>query len=107
MAVAAGVILPQNLFQIVFMVTLLSVTLQGSLLPRAAKKLDMIDENEDVFKTFNDYVGDSTLSLMSVAIGKKHPWNHKKIKDIVFPKDTLAILIERNDERLVCRGICS
>lgn len=104
MAVAAGVILPQNLFQIVFMVTLLSVTLQGSLLPWAAKKLDMIDENEDVFKTFNDYVEEASLSLMSVKITKRHPWNALQIKDVGFPKDTLGILVERNNERLACRG---
>ena len=44
-----------DIFHIVFMIVLFSILLQGSLLPVVAKKLDMIDKNADVMKTFNDY----------------------------------------------------
>jgi len=38
-----------DIFHIVFGIVLLSIILQGSLIPYVTKKLDMIDENEDIF----------------------------------------------------------
>lgn len=104
MAVAAGAGAPQSLFQIVFVVTLLSVSIQGALLPWAAHKLDMIDDREDVLRTFNDYVEDSSLSLMRVFVCKTHPWANKAIKEIDFPENSLALMIHRKDLHLACRG---
>ena len=48
MAVAAGVAMEQDLFHIVFMVTLFSVGIQGTLLSYVSKALKMVDENSDV-----------------------------------------------------------
>ncbi len=62
--------MPHNLFHIVFMVSLFSVAIQGTLLPRVAEKLDMIDENEDVRKTFNDYQEDASITLIRMYIPK-------------------------------------
>ena len=44
-----------DIFHIVFMIVLFSILVQGSLIPLVAKKLNMIDNNSNVMKTFNDY----------------------------------------------------
>ena len=52
---AGGSVMSKDLFNIVFMISLLSVAIQGTLLPAVSRRLDMIDETSDVRKTFNDY----------------------------------------------------
>ena len=54
-AVSSGVYLSIDLFHVVFMVSLFSIAIQGALLPAVSKKLDMIDENPDITRTFSDY----------------------------------------------------
>ena len=54
MAVLQGAETRYNLFNLVFCIVLLSISLQGSLLPRVSAKLHMIDHTADVSKTFND-----------------------------------------------------
>lgn len=104
MAVAAGVHLDQNLFQIVFVVTLLSTSVQGGVLPWMAEKLNMLDENEDVSRTFNDYVKKSRLSMMRMFISEKSDWACKTIKDLHLPEDTLALMLERDGQKIICKG---
>ena len=55
--VVASVNLPEkyDLFHIVFLISLLSVAFQGTLLPLAAKMTNMTDDSADVRKTFTDY----------------------------------------------------
>lgn len=50
MAVASGITMKQDLFHIVFTVTLFSVAIQGGLLPWVANKLRMVDDEADVIK---------------------------------------------------------
>ena len=104
MAVAGGVIMPHNLFHIVFMVSLFSVAIQGTLLPRVAEKLDMIDENEDVRKTFNDYQEDASITLIRMYIPKGHNWENKLVKEVSFPTGSLALMIKRNHETIITKG---
>lgn len=104
MAVAAGVRMENNLFLIVFVVTLLSVGIQGTLLPLAAGKLDMIDENEDVRKTFNDYAENPDISLLRLFVPKNSEYAKKTIQEISLPYGLLALMIERDGERFICKG---
>ena len=55
LVVAQSDSLKYDLFHIVFVVSFLSVAIQGSILPLVAKKHDLIDKFADVRKTFNDY----------------------------------------------------
>ena len=41
----------------------MSIGIQGTLLPLFAKKLDMIDDDENVMKTFNDYSDETEVQL--------------------------------------------
>ena len=104
MAVAAGVPMKQDLFHIVFMVSLISVALQGTLLPKVAKMLDMVDENADVRKTFNDYQEDSDFQLVKMHISEDHIWKNKQIKEIAMPEGSLAIMIKRGKDTIVTKG---
>lgn len=104
MAIASGAHIQCDLYHIVFMISLLSVAFQGSLLPKIAKKLDMIDEENDVRKTFNDYQEKSPITLMRVFIPEGHSWENKTVADAAIPSDSLALIIKRNGENIVPRG---
>ncbi len=104
MVVASGASVSYDLFHIVFMVSLFSVAIQGTLLPRVAKSLHMIDESADVRKTFNDYQDESAITLMRMHIPAGHNWENKFIKDVTMPTGSLAIMIKRHDETLVPKG---
>lgn len=104
MAVAGGISMKQDLFHIVFMVSLFSVSIQGTLLPFVAKKLHMIDDEADVRKTFNDYQEESSLHLMEVHVTEGHHWINKKIKDVNIPAGSLALMIKRGTETIVPKG---
>ncbi len=103
-AISNSTVISHDLFHIVFMVSLFSVSVQGTLLARVASKLDMIDENADVRKTFNDYQEDSTITLMRMYIPKGHHWENKEIKDVTMPTGSLAIMIKREDETIITKG---
>lgn len=93
-----------DLFHIVFLISLLSVAIQGSLLPYVAKLTDMIDENSDVRKTFNDYQEESSISLIQIFITEQHIWNNKKLREISLPQDSLALIIKRDGKEIVPKG---
>lgn len=104
MAIASGIDIESDLYHIVFMIALLSVAIQGSLLPFIAKKLDMVDAEEDVRKTFNDYQEKSSITLMRVFIPAGHRWENKTVQEASIPGDSLALLIKRNGENIIPKG---
>lgn len=104
MAIANGVTMSQDLFHIVFMVSLFSVSVQGTLLPRVARLLDMIDEDSDVRKTFNDYQEESAITLMRMHIPKGHNWENKLVKEVNVPTGSLALMIKRHQETIITKG---
>ena len=63
LVVAQSDSLKYDLFHIVFVVSFLSVAIQGSILPLVAKKHDLIDKFADVRKTFNDYQQEACKSF--------------------------------------------
>jgi cell volume regulation protein A len=87
-----------DIFHIVFCIVLFSILFQGTLLPLVAKKLNMIDADGDVFKTFSDYTEENDVQFIKLMINKNHPWNNKKIKDLVLPIDILVVLVLRNKQ---------
>ena len=58
----------QDIFNIVFCIVLISISLQGSLIPFVAKKLDMLDAGTNVMKTFNDYSEQTEMQFGRVDI---------------------------------------
>lgn len=96
--------LQNDIFNIVFCVVLLSISLQGALLPWMARKLDVIDRHADVMKTFNDYSDSTPMRFGRVAVEKDGPWAGKYVRDLVLPGAMLLAMIIRGEERLLPRG---
>lgn len=104
MVIARGTRLDHDLFHIVFFISLLSVAIQGSFLPKVARKLDMVDNSSNIRITFNDYQEESNLTLMRMYIPPHHNWENRKIEEISFPPGSLALMIKRGKDTLIPRG---
>ena len=96
--------LNNDLFSIVFCIVLISISLQGSLIPRVARKLDMLDTGDNVMKTFNDYSEGTEMQFSSIDIGPGSKWNGKKVMDLGLPGNMLIALVIRGKERITARG---
>ena len=94
----------KDLFNIVFMISLMSVAIQRTLLPMVSRKLNMIDEKSDVRKTFNDYKEESAITLMRMYIPKGHNWENKLISEVHMPTGAISLMIKRGRETIITRG---
>lgn len=104
MAIQGAPALQHDLFHIIFFIVLFSILLQGSLIPFAAKKMNMIDENADVLKTFTDYTDEVPVQFIQLRISEGHYWANKKIKNIVIPPDTIIVMLQRDGKNIVPNG---
>lgn len=99
MAVTSPAVISYDVFHIVFFIVLFSILIQGTLLPFLARKLSMIDEKEDVLKTFSDYTEEVPVQFIEFRIKKNHPWAGSMVKDILLPPETLLVQIRRKDSK--------
>lgn len=104
MAVVSADSLKHDLFHIVFCIVLISITVQGSLIPFMSKVFDMTDDNSNVLKTFNDYVDELDIQFIKLTIKGDHPWKNKKIRELSIPWDLLFVLIIRGDKSIIPNG---
>lgn len=104
MAVVSPAYLQNDVFHVVFFIVLFSILIQGTLIPFVAKKLDMIDEKNDVMKTFNDYTKEIPVQFIKLPIDADHPWVNRKIRNIHFLPNTILSLVIRDEAQLVPRG---
>lgn len=93
-----------DIFNIVFIVCLMSMIIQGTLLPKAARALNLIDNESNVLKTFNDYKEDASITMMRMFVPEDHSWAGKKISEITMPTGSLAVMIKRGEKTIVPRG---
>lgn len=93
-----------DIFHIVFMLVLFSILFQGSFLPAVSQKLDMIDKNADVMKTFNDYAEEADIQFVQFTIPPNHLWCNQKLKELVLPPETLVVLIQRAGKNIIPDG---
>ncbi len=94
-----------TLFNVVFMIVLFSIGIQGSLIPIVSRKLRMIDRKADIMKTFTDYAEDDTqASFIEITIHEKDQWDGHCLKDLRFPKDVLVALVMRNGKPIIPHG---
>lgn len=101
MAVTSPAKIGNDVFHIVFFIVLFSILLQGTLLPLLAEKLNMIDEEEDVLKTFTDYTEEVPVRFIQFTVKKGHPWAGSQIKDILLPPETLLVQIQKKDHTMI------
>ncbi len=102
--VIASVSQPHDIFHIVFFIVLFSILLQGSLIPFLSKKLSMVDNSQDVMKTFTDYSEEEPIGFLQCEIHKNHSWNGKTIAEIALPPESIIVLVIRNKERIIPNG---
>ncbi len=104
MAVLGGVEMKYDLFNLVFCIVLLSISVQGTLLPWVADRLGMIDQAGDVSKTFNDYQEESDIDFIKVHLGEGHPWSGGTLQEVPIPSDLLVVMIARGQDTIVPHG---
>lgn len=104
MAMTDNPLVQNDIFNIVFCLVLISISLQGSLIPFVARKLRMTDAGDNVMKTFNDYSEGTELQFGSVDIVPGSTWDGKCVMDLGLPKHVLIALVVRDRERIIPRG---
>lgn len=93
-----------DIYHIVFGICLLSSLFQGSLMAYLTKKLDMIDPNDSVLRTFNYYVDKGDVTFIKGVLDDNSSLVGKKLKDISFQADFVIAKIIRDKKSLVPRG---
>lgn len=93
-----------DIFHMVFFIVLFSILFQGMFLPHAAKALDMIDENDDVLKTFTDYTEEVDVRFIQFKVKENHPWEGKQIRDITLPPETLLVELQKDQQIITPDG---
>jgi len=96
--------LNNDIFHIVFFIVLLSISIQGTLLPLVSKRLDMIDEKSDIRKTFTDYQEENDVQFIKLHIAENHAWCNMMLKDLTLPPQMLVVTIERNSKVIIPNG---
>ena len=96
--------LPYDLFSIVFLIVIISISLQGSLLPLVSRKLNMLGDNDNVLRTFTDYQDETDVRFVKVVVGETHPWAGKHLRECVMPREFLVVLILRGEDVVVPNG---
>ena len=99
-----GVSINNDIFHIIFFIALFSVAVQGTVIPILAKNLDLIDNEESVLKTFNDYKEDKSTRLIEFTIDEHNIMANKTIMDANIPEDILVVMIKRNGDVFVPNG---
>lgn len=102
--VLSGASLEFNVFNLVFCIVLISISIQGTLLPFISNQFKMIDNNVDVFKTFTDYQEESNIRFIKTHIDENHPWNQKSLLELPLPTRFLVVLILRDNQSLIPNG---
>lgn len=104
MATVNPAYMKNDIYHIVFFIVLLSILIQGALIPLFSRRLDYIDYKENVMKTFTDYQDEESVSFIQLNIKKDHPWYKMRIKDIHLPPGMLIASVVRDQRPIAPNG---
>lgn len=104
MTITSGAALQHDIFDIVFCLVLISIALQGSLVPIVAEYLKMNDQDTDVMRTFSDFNEHCELSFGKVRIPTDDAWDNKMVKDLVLPEDIKLLMVLRDKKKIITKG---
>ena len=93
-----------TIFNMVFFICLVSILIQGTLIPFIAKKLDLVEQSVSVYKTFDDYQDEVYTKLIEYKIENDHPWAWKTIMEANIPEDILVVIIKRKKTVITPKG---
>lgn len=104
LALASGAPLQSDLFSLIFIVAVLSITVQGTFFPNAAERLGLIDHEGDYQLSFNDFQEQSASSFLKMSIHPQHIWVGKALRDLEIGQESLIVLIKRDNQTIAPRG---
>lgn len=104
LAVTSGVEIQNDLFHIVFCVVLLSMAVQGTLLPIVSRKLEMVDDETNVLKTFNDYQEETKLQFIKLTISEGHVWENLRVSELHLPMEMRISMVMRDQKTVIPNG---
>lgn len=92
------------IFNIVFLVALSSVVIQGTFFITIAKAFDLVEEEELTLTTFYDESGKISADLLEVEIREESLACGKQIMELDLPDDVLVVMINRDGKVLTPKG---
>lgn len=104
MAVNSGADLTMDVYHIVFGICVLSSLFQGTLMPIAAKRWEMLDPNDTVLQTFNYYQDKARVGFLETVIHPNSELVGSRVKDLNLTFDFIVAKIERAGKTIVPRG---
>ncbi|RBP63875.1 potassium/proton antiporter (CPA1 family) [Alkalibaculum bacchi] len=104
MAVNSNAVISVDIYHIVFGICVLSSLVQGSLMPPASKRWDILDPSDTVLKTFNYYQSKAEIGFLQTRIRPGSSLIGTQIKDLNLTFDFIVAKIERNRKTVVPRG---
>jgi cell volume regulation protein A len=103
--VIAGIEDADFLFNVVFVITLLSLALQGTTITTAARWLGLATEEEKDSNDFGIELPDELESkLTEVTLTKEQLADGARLQDLQFPKGTLVMMVKRGNSFIVPNG---
>ena len=103
-SVTNGANIENDIFHIIFFIAIFSVGIQGTFIPFIARKLDLVDDNTPVLKTFTDYKEDKNTKILEVVVDEKSKWKNKSIMDSNIPDEVLIVMIKIKSEVIIPKG---
>ena len=93
------------MFNVVFVITLLSLTLQGTTITTAAHWLGLATQEEKTGNDFGIELPDELESQLSeLTLTEKSLSGGNQLKDMHFPKGTLVMMVKRGNSFIVPNG---
>lgn len=92
------------IFNIVFIVALSSIIIQGLLFIPVSKKFDLVESEELTLTKFYDESGKISADLLEIEIEENAEVIGKSIMDLNIPDDILIVMISRNNKVITPKG---
>ena len=104
--IVAGLEKAELIFNIVFIVTLVSIMLQGTTIVKMAKWLGVEDTGVKMLKKARafEFSDESKTESAEVILKNNSPGVGQKLYELKLPKNTLVVMIIRNDNYFVPEG---
>ncbi len=93
-----------DVYHIIFGMCVLSALIQGSLMPYASNRWDMLDPNDKVLQTFNYYQFKTGIGFLETKIHPESNLIGRQVKDLNLTFDFIVAKIERDGKTIVPRG---
>ncbi len=103
-ALTNDISIANQIFNTVFFIALFSVIVQGTMIPKIAKLLDVVEVEGTVYKTFSDYQDETHTKLIELPIKNNNPWAGKSIMEANIPEEILVVMIKRKIEVITPKG---